>query len=995
MILSAIVSLDSMRVREVGSVKWGTDIGIGSTVWPIYLHLYEDSRGHRYAISNILGGGVVAINIEDPTSPYVERVIRADTLVFRFPAHVSGAGVTDAEIIGRWLIMSLDDGGKGGIEVWDIGDMSAPVRVGTVEFDSIVIPIKGRVHTLHIDRVRMRMFINLYYRPMYVLKIDTGKFAMGDVLGALEVKDMIGIETGSYHHDIYVVHGVLADTVYSFQGSGGNTVCSPGEKGLTRWIVINNLTDSIVADGYVARCSGYGFSHSGRIYRDSILFNFYESEGSGYAIYRLDKTTMSVKETLVYYRATGFGEKSSVHEGEIANGRLYVAYYWGGLRIYDIGNLREPIPVGYYDFYDEEGREHILNGASDVKVRDGYVYVVGFMGYDDPYGRDSGYFYVFRFDSTYTIGEEYVKVKACRYPIRPYLRVMGVEHRVDADTSLISRVKLPIGTYRVEIRQTYGEMDAPIDTFTLVVDGTPDTTEAGGRCEGAEYSGGKRVRFVGKNTAVVIRDNGKVIYLEGENNRWIGAVYFGEGRYPAIAGDRDVCMDADIVWVKHDTVKYAAKPFGIPAAITFDSLPIGGTYSNLRYLNAVRVWDSTNTYRLHLFFVANDGGGDVIVHNTYVPYNICPIVSLPALLSSEVLWEVNESDGLSVAAYSSGSEKIHLVWESGDTLYYANWDGSVWTFPYPFLVAPSGVSIKQPTVKVEGGDVYVGWVEEVGMAKVLSMRGRGIKRDTLGTWRDTIDLYTARRITRVHYAGNNYYMFGYEDGFITSVSDILAENMNSRFVINLTGDAVVRDEWPYGKASLRYPSSGVKFRYVWKKVEGWEERIEIGEKDYVPPVMAFGGMGKAVFVGSGVYMGDSGGVYVLRVDSGNVKLRLGGVDMGVRFQGDEVVVPKWVYRDGRVEVEAVGGKVSLYHFEGVAPSSGPMGIAKGGNSSGIYMMDGYILVKGEGELRVYGLSGRLVKGLYVKGEVKVNVEDLPKGVYFARFKGKVMKFIRR
>ncbi len=89
-------------------------------------------------------------------------------------------------MIGRWLIMALDDGSKGGIEVWDIGDMSAPVRVGTVEFDGTSIPIDGRVHTLYIDSVRMRMFINLYYRPMYVLKITQGSLRWGTYWGRLK-----------------------------------------------------------------------------------------------------------------------------------------------------------------------------------------------------------------------------------------------------------------------------------------------------------------------------------------------------------------------------------------------------------------------------------------------------------------------------------------------------------------------------------------------------------------------------------------------------------------------------------------------------------------------------------------------------------------------------------------------------------------------------------------------------------------------------------------
>jgi hypothetical protein len=600
---------------------------------------------------------------------------------------------------------------------------------------------------------------------------------------------------------------------------------------------------------------------------------------------------------------------------------------------------------------------------------------------------------VFEFDSSYTLGEEYVRVRACRYPTKPYLRIRGVEHRIDMDSRLIGKVRLPVGAYTVELRQNYASMDTAIATFTLVVDGTVDTFEIGQGCEGLKYSGGEKVRFVGKNTSVVLRDNGKIIYLEAENGRWTNAQYFGEGNYPAIAGDRDVCMDADIVWIKHDTIKYATKPFGDPIAISFDSLPLGGSYSNLRYLNVVRVWDTTDTYLLHLFFVANDGSRDVIVHNTYTPYTVCPITVLPTLLNSEVLWEVNESDGISVDAYSSGSEKLHLIWESGDTLWYSRWNGSAWDTSEKVFTAPLGTSIKQPTVKVEGGNVYVGWVEEIGMAKIINMRGMGrYRKDTI--WQDTINLYTARRISRVHYAGSNYYMFGYEDGFISRTSDILAENMNSRFTINLTGSATVRDEWPYGDASLRYTASGVRFRYVWKKVEGWKEGIEIGEKNYVPPVMSIGGMGKAVFVGSGVYIGDSGGVYVVKIDSGKVKLKLGGVGYGVFREGEVVLVPRWVYRDGKVEVEAVGGKVSLYHFESVPPSSGPMGMNMEGANT-LWTDGKYIFASGEGELEVYDISGRKVKSVKIRGEGKVEVKGLARGVYFVKFKEEVMKFIRR
>ncbi|MEO0139751.1 MAG: T9SS type A sorting domain-containing protein [candidate division WOR-3 bacterium] len=57
--------------------------------------------------------------------------------------------------------------------------------------------------------------------------------------------------------------------------------------------------------------------------------------------------------------------------------------------------------------------------------------------------------------------------------------------------------------------------------------------------------------------------------------------------------------------------------------------------------------------------------------------------------------------------------------------------------------------------------------------------------------------------------------------------------------------------------------------------------------------------------------------------------------------------------------------------------------------------DGYVMVEGRGVLRIYDLAGRLRKEEVVKGRQRVYLNDLPKGVYFIRFKNKTLKFIRR
>ena len=109
-----------------------------------------------------------------------------------------------------------------------------------------------------------------------------------------------------------------------------------------------------------------------------------------------------------------------------------------------------------------------------------------------------------------------------------------------------------------------------------------------------------------------------------------------------------------------------------------------------------------------------------------------------------------------------------------------------------------------------------------------------------------------------------------------------------------------------------------------------------------------------------------------------------------------VIVPEWVYEDGKVEIEGVGGEVVLYHFSGRGggTGSGPMGVGMRSISSAVIGRE-FVEVKHVGVVRVYDASGREVKRAEVEGEGKVYVSDLPSGVYFLRLGRKTIKFIRR
>ena len=74
----------------------------------------------------------------------------------------------------------------------------------------------------------------------------------------------------------------------------------------------------------------------------------------------------------------------------------------------------------------------------------------------------------------------------------------------------------------------------------------------------------------------------------------------------------------------------------------------------------------------------------------------------------------------------------------------------------------------------------------------------------------------------------------------------------------------------------------------------------------------------------------------------------------------------------------------------------PLGVGEGvSEGEGLIVGKDYMKVEGRGELRVYDALGRLVKAEKVDGKGKVSVKELPRGVYFVKFKGKVLKFIRR
>ncbi len=224
-------------------------------------------------------------------------------------------------------------------------------------------------------------------------------------------------------------------------------------------------------------------------------------------------------------------------------------------------------------------------------------------------------------------------------------------------------------------------------------------------------------------------------------------------------------------------------------------------------------------------------------------------------------------------------------------------------------------------------------------------------------------------------------------------SELVAVNPGMFEVIEMTSNPFSLDIWPYSEAVLEYTTADVIFRNVWEEVRGRERFLRNGKFRRISRRVLPSGRVFSVS-GVGVYVGDSGGVYVVRVDSGDVMVRLDGVDMGLRVEGEEIVVPGWVKEDGLIRIEVVGGVVSLYHFEGGIPVSGPMGL---GSNGGVSLEVGrdYIVVVGKGELRIYDAVGRLVKAEKVEGKGKVSVKDLPRGVYFVKFKGKVLKFIRR
>ncbi len=244
---------------------------------------------------------------------------------------------------------------------------------------------------------------------------------------------------------------------------------------------------------------------------------------------------------------------------------------------------------------------------------------------------------------------------------------------------------------------------------------------------------------------------------------------------------------------------------------------------------------------------------------------------------------------------------------------------------------------------------------------------RNIRIDS--TWKDTINPFLQTHIHTV-YVDSRLRVY-------------MVSNERSTFIAKLDT----------AKIDSAYPDSDVIFRNVWEEVRGRERFLRNGKFRRVSRRVLPSGRVFSVS-GRGVYIGDSGGVYVVRVDSGEVMVRLDGIDMGLRVEGEEIVVPGWVKEDGLIRIEVVGGVVSLHHFESEVPVSDPMGLGSKGGVSLIVGRD-YIVVVGKGELRIYDAVGRLVKAKRIRGKGKVSVKELPRGVNFIRFKGKVLKFIRR
>jgi len=270
----------------------------------------------------ILGAtsGTYFIDVTTPTSPVQNDFV---------PGKRSGCIWREYKTYGKYLYAVSDDQKPNSLQIIDMSYLPDSVHV---VYDSN--NLLERAHTLFIDGNYLYCgsvtTVNGAYYSMAV-------YSLSNPLLPAFIRNLYSDDPSfPTVHDMYVRH----DTVYA----------SCGYDALHMYHFNGSVFSSI---GDLVSYPDKGYNHSSALTADGKTLIFTDEVPASMSIKAIDVSDMSnIKLQSTFFSNVG----ATAHNPFImGNNVLVVAYYQDGLQMYDIGDPKNPVTIGYFDTYPQNG----------------------------------------------------------------------------------------------------------------------------------------------------------------------------------------------------------------------------------------------------------------------------------------------------------------------------------------------------------------------------------------------------------------------------------------------------------------------------------------------------------------------------------------------------------------------------------------------------------------------------------------------------------------
>ncbi len=305
---------DSMNM--VSLYNWTTDGMPSSTAWGnLYNEVWGyEQDGREYAIIGTTGG-THFIDITDPANAeevdFVEGTQTGPVVVHR-----------DYHNLDNYLYMVCQEG-QSSLQIADLSYL--PDSVHVVYDDNTIL--RGS-HNVFIDTTQAKLYACYVFKPGFqgtigLQIIDISQPEDPTIIDELYLQEDV--------HDMYVKDNIA----YLHRGYNG---------GLQ---IVDFNESPPVTLGSITEYEGQGYNHSGYLSEDETIYVLAdETHGSPLKI--LDVSDPSDIEVLTTV-TSGVNPLSIAHNQIIHDNKIYSAFYYDGIYIWNIENPESPALIGFYD----------------------------------------------------------------------------------------------------------------------------------------------------------------------------------------------------------------------------------------------------------------------------------------------------------------------------------------------------------------------------------------------------------------------------------------------------------------------------------------------------------------------------------------------------------------------------------------------------------------------------------------------------------------------